>query len=260
MKTVLAIACLMALPAAAGQIFATDLAGLQPVNVTILGEVHDNVLHHQNQARAVAAIKPRALVVEMLTEDQARLAETDLRQAWDQSGWGDFDLYEPIFLAAPQAKIFGANLPRLALKGAVSDGAAAFFGPDAARYGLTVALDPAEQAMREAEQAEAHCNALPTELLPGMVEAQRLRDAALARAVVQAMAETGGPVAVITGTGHARKDRGVPAVLALAAPDLTVFSVGQLESYPGAEAPFDRWIVTPPQPRDNPCAGFPAKS
>ena len=76
------------------------------------------------------------------------------------------------------------------------------------------------------------------------------------RAVVQAIAETGGPVVVITGSGHARKDQGVPAVLALAAPSLSVVSVGQLESDPGPDAPYDFWIVTPPQPRDDPCAGL----
>jgi uncharacterized iron-regulated protein len=32
------------------------------------------------------------------------------------------------------------------------------------------------------------------------------------------MAATGGPVVVITGTGHARRDLGAPAKLALAAP------------------------------------------
>ncbi len=63
------------------------------------------------------------------------------------------------------------------------EGAAAVFGAAAARFGLDAPLPEDEQAAREAEQAEAHCGALPAEMLPGMVEAQRLRDAALARAV-----------------------------------------------------------------------------
>jgi hypothetical protein len=88
------------------------------------------------------------------------------------------------------------------------------FPGDAARFGLTEALDPDEQAAREAEQQEAHCNALPEEILPGFVEAQRLRDAALAEAALAALADTGGPVVVVTGNGHARADWGVPALLA----------------------------------------------
>jgi uncharacterized iron-regulated protein len=97
---------------------------------------------------------------------------------------------------------------------------------------------------------------MPTDMLPGMVSAQRLRDAALAEAVLRALDEVGPPVAVITGTGHARKDWGLPAVLALAAPDLTVLSIGQMEADPGPEAPFDLWLVSPPVERGDPCAAF----
>jgi uncharacterized iron-regulated protein len=102
----------------------------------------------------------------------------------------------------------------------------------------------------------AHCDTLPASMLPGMVEAQRLRDAALARAARRALAETGGPVAVITGNGHARRDRGVPALLARAAPGLSVVSIGQLKAPPSSAAPFDFWLVTEPADRGDPCAAF----
>ena len=82
------------------------------------------------------------------------------------------------------------------------------------------------------------------------------RDAALARAVVQAFDVTGGPVVVITGSGHADRARGIPVALAEAAPDLRVLSVGQVEGEPGPDAPFDLWIATPPHPRPDPCAAF----
>jgi uncharacterized iron-regulated protein len=145
--------------------------------------------------------------------------------------------------------------PIWAMRVALDQGAASAFGADAARYGLDVALTASDQAEREAEQAEAHCGALPVDVLPGMVDVQRLRDAAIARAVVQAMDATGGPVVVITGTGHARVDRGVPAVLAVAAPELRVLSVGQLEE-PTADAPFDLWVVSDAPIREDPCAAF----
>ena len=66
---------------------------------------------------------------------------------------------------------------------AVSEGAATVFGGAAPLFGLDAALDPEEQATREAGQMAAHCDALPEDVLPGMVEAQRLRDAALAAAM-----------------------------------------------------------------------------
>jgi uncharacterized iron-regulated protein len=89
-----------------------------------------------------------------------------------------------------------------------------------------------------------------------MVQAQRLRDAALARAVVKAMEATGGPVAVITGNGHARRDQGIPSVLARAAPELDVLSIGQLEGPVGNDQPYDLWLVTGTVPRGDPCAAF----
>ncbi len=259
---VLGLIC--ATSAAAEQITPADFATLPAADVVILGEVHDNPTHHATQALAVAAIAPKALVFEMLTPDQAAKAPADRSDAvqleaafdWQARGWPDFAMYYPIFSAAPDARIYGGDLPKGATKLAVKSGAVTAFGVDAARYGLGQPLDPADQSAREREQAEAHCNQLPATLLPGMVQVQRLRDAALARAVVQAMQDTGGPVVVITGTGHARTDTGMPASLRLAAPDLRVLSIGQFESNPGPTAPYDYWVVAPPQPRSDPCLAF----
>lgn len=258
--------CACAVPVFAEQIQPADLSALS-ADVVILGEVHDNPVHHAHQAQAVAALAPAALVFEMLTPDQAALvteanrgdaAALGAALGWEASGWPDFSMYHPIFTAAPRARIYGAALPREDVRRAVGEGAAAVLGADADRFGLTSPLPAAEQAAREADQMAAHCNAMPAEMMPGMVEAQRLRDASLARAAVQAMAETGGPVAVIAGSGHARRDWGIPAALAVAAPELSVLSVGQIEAEGAAapEQPFDLWLVTEPTPREDPCAAF----
>jgi len=258
------ISVICASAAAADQITSAEFATLIPADVVILGEVHDNPVHHVNQALAVAAVAPRAIVFEMLTPNQAALVPADRSDpsrleailGWNASGWPDFTMYHPIFIAAPDARIYGADLPKGATKQAVKSGAAAAFGADAALYGLMQPLDRDDQSARQLEQAEAHCNQLPADLLPGMVQVQRLRDAALARAVVQAMAETGGPVAVITGIGHARTDTGMPVPLRAASPDLRVLSVGQFESGPDLPTPYDYWVITAPQPRDDPCLAF----
>lgn len=263
------LAGLVAPPAGAGQI---DAAGLgqaetfQGAGVVLLGEVHDNPLHHDHQARAVATLAPRALVFEMLTPEAAAAMPATLPDAetlgrmlgWDTSGWPAFPLYYPIFAAAPTARVYGAEVPRDQARRAMADGMVAVFGPDAAAYGLTETLPPEEQAAREAEQAVAHCNALPPDLLPGMVDVQRLRDAALARAVVQAMQATGGPVAVITGNGHARRDQGLAVPLGRVAPDLAVLAIAQFEDSAPKDPPFDLWLVTPAAPREDPCAAFQA--
>ncbi|MHC0052424.1 ChaN family lipoprotein [Actibacterium sp. D379-3] len=258
-------AAIAAVPGRAGEIAPDALTDLPAADVIVLGEVHDNPIHHENQARAVAALHPAALVFEMLTPGLAARATPDLMGDaaalgkalhWQESGWPDFTFYYPIFTAAPGTPIYGGALPRGDVRRAIGAGAAAVFGDGAAAYGLAAALPDDVQAAREELQQIAHCNALPPEMLPGMVEAQRLRDAALARAVAQALAETGGPVAVITGNGHARRDWGLAAALAQAAPEVTLLSVGQFEEPPEEPAPFDLWLVTAPAEREDPCAGF----
>ncbi|MEY4697854.1 MAG: hypothetical protein RIT14_2282 [Pseudomonadota bacterium] len=251
--------------ASAREIGPGDLDRLPQVDVVVLGEVHDNPDHHAHQARAVAVVQPAALVFEMILPEQVRALPSDRGDGvamaraldWAARGWPDFAMYHPIFSAAPRARIYGADVPQAALVRAMEAGAAAAFGMGAARFGLTEPLPQPEQAARERALWAAHCFALPQEAMAGMVEAQRLRDAALARAVLRAMAETGGPVAVITGTEHARRDRGVPALLVRAAPEVTVLALGQIEGPAEADPPFDLWITTDaPEGRGDPCAAF----
>lgn len=245
---------------------AHSLAEAWPENADfhVLGEVHDNPAHHLRQASIVAQVQPVALVFEMLTPEQAREARGVPRDdvaalgaalGWEGKGWPDFEMYFPIFAAAPGAEIYGAALEREALRRARVDGAVAAFGPHAAQFGL-VQLAPEDQAAREFEQARAHCDMLPKELLPGMVEVQRMRDAHFARVAIDAFAQTGGPVVVITGNGHARTDVGIPASLAAARPDLRVVALGQLEHAPEGAAPFDRIEISQGPTRDDPCAAF----
>ncbi|WP_420857556.1 ChaN family lipoprotein [Marivivens marinus] len=236
------------------------LAGAQ--DVVIIGEVHDNPTHHLTQAEMIRDLSPSAVVFEMILPEQAaiiaQMGRVDPEAiGWADSGWPAFDIYQPVFDAVGSAPIVAGGAPRAEVRRAISEGAAAVFGPDAARFGLDHPLDPAEQAAREAGQAEAHCDALPPEMLPGMVEAQRFRDAVLARAVLQAVEAHGTPVVLITGNGHARTDWGVPALLALAAPDLEVEAIGQIEGpLSGGDRPFDRVLVAPPVDREDPCAVF----
>lgn len=249
----------------AGEIEATDLYTLPKADVVVFGEVHDNPVHHAHQAIAVDALKPSAVVFEMLSPDQAarvtpRLVRSEEALAavlgWEASGWPDFGMYHPIFVAAGEAAIRGGAAPAEEVRRAAEEGAAAVLGPEAGRFGLALPLPEAEQMLREAEQLMAHCNAMPAEALPGMVEAQRLRDARLAQAALAAVEETGGPVVVITGNGHARADWGVPWMLAAAAPGLEVLAIGQFEEAAEAEPPFDLWLVTPAAARGDPCAVF----
>ena len=233
-------------------------------DVVILGEVPDNPAHHRTQAAALRQLQPGAVVWEMISAEQAAaLAEADLTDSaavaatldWESSGWPAFELYAPVFAAAAGAVQFGAHVPRDAAGAAMQLGAATAFGAEAVRFGLDQPLPDDQQAAREADQMASHCDALPEEMLPLFVDVQRLRDATLARAITRAMQETGGPVAVITGNGHARKDRGVPVYLQAAAPELRVFVLGQSEAGQ-IEGVYDQLLDAGPAERPDPCEAF----
>ena len=232
-------------------------------DVIFLGEIHDNPIHHDNQAQALMAIAPKAVVFEMLVPEQATRVTEELLDdpdalevalGWAESGWPDFEMYYPVFAVLGGAKVYGAQVPREAAGVAFSGGdmSAVLDGAGAA-FGLNAPLAKGQQEEREALQMAAHCDALPKEMLPGMVMAQRLRDVRLAQAVTEALAEVGGPVAVITGNGHARADWGAPALLPS---EVYSMSFGQFEDKPEGEQPFDLWIVTKATQRDDPCAAF----
>ena len=240
---------------------ASQAAAAPAWDVLIVGEIHDNPAHHAAQARLLEEFEPAAVVFEMLSAEQARRITPDLLAdparleavlEWGDSGWPDFAIYRPVFEAARSARIYGAGLSARR----AAQGAAAAMQGEAAAYGLDLALPAPEQAAREALQGEAHCGALPEEMLPRMVETQRLRDAMLARAAVRAHAETGGPVAVIAGNGHARRDWGAPSILARFAPQLRVWVVGQTEDGAALKGGFDEVLSAPGVERGDPCAVF----
>lgn len=263
-----AASLLGAAAASAEEIPAEALTELPQADVIILGELHDNPYHHANQAMAVAALEPAAIVFEMLTPELAKAVTPDLRGDrsalaaaldWQDRGWPDFAMYHPIFTAAPGAAIIGGGLPQGVVRETVGAGAEAVFAQEidavaGRRLGLDRDLPEDRQDEREQLQARAHCDALPEDMLSGMVEAQRLRDAALAHATMTAAEK--GPVVMITGNGHARTDWGVPAKLERAAPELSVLSIGQLEAAPDAPQPYDHWVITDAPERDDPCGAF----
>lgn len=239
-------------------------------DIVVLGEIHDNPEHHRNQARIVAALQPAAIVFEMIAqEDEGVLNELraagasreEMAEAldWANSGWPDFAFYAEILEAAPAARIFGAGQPSADVRRAMVEGAAGVFGPDARIYGLDQPLGPEEQSLREAELASSHCGAMAPEVLPGMVEAQRFRDAGLADAALWARIMTGeGQVVVITGSAHADRLRGMPAMLALAEPETSVLSLGQFEGTVDDPDAFDAVLVAPAPERADPCEAFAA--
>lgn len=234
-------------------------------DAVFLGELHDNPEHHLRQAHYVTELDPTALVFEMLTQAQADLVTPDLLAdesaleaalGWNDSGWPDFAMYYPIFAAAPDAAYYGAAVPRDVARQAMAEGLTTGFRGDAEAYGLTVPLPDPQQAQREALQLAAHCDAMPEEMLPIMVDIQRLRDAELAYSALQALDAHGGPVVVITGNGHARLDWGAPVYVMAAAPSVSIAALGQGEDDSAPSGMFDVVETASSVDRGDPCEAF----
>jgi uncharacterized iron-regulated protein len=260
-------------------------AAVASADFVLLGETHDNPDHHLLQARLLRAIlegsRRPALAFEMLTADQQAAVDASLARAprdpdalaeavgWKASRWPDFRFYRPIFAAGLEAglPVVAANLPRAQVRAIVSK------GRDALDEELRLRLEREEpipeavlKGLRE-EMSESHCGELPAAMVDPLVLAQRARDARMAERMATAGAERG--AVLVTGSGHARTDRGVPAFLAREAPGRKVVAVaffevdaGQAEPQAYAEKigegplPFDFVVFTPGAEREDPCVGF----
>jgi uncharacterized iron-regulated protein len=155
----------------------------------ILGEVHDNAVHHRVQAEILRALveagRAPVLAMEQFDlenqpaleaarergeRDPERLADAG---RFDRKGWRWPD-YRPLvaLAAAKDLPLRAANLSREDARALVKSGRPA------------AGLVPATRAQRRALEEdiiEGHCGVRPPEaLLAGMVEAQRARDAGMA--------------------------------------------------------------------------------
>lgn len=241
-------------------------------DVVLLGEVHDNADAHQAQGALVRLLQPSALAVEMIqAKDEAALKgflsaggapdQIGPHVGWNESGWPAWAIYAPVFRYFKPGVVTGAALPRAAVRRSMTEGAAAIALDPPMHAKLAEPLPASVQEGMQAEMVTAHCGHLPKEMAPGMIQAQRLRDASQASAVLRARAATDGMVALIAGNGHVRMDRGAGTYL----PDgLNVAAVGILEADIGiapeeivaAGLPYDFvWFVAPAE-REDPCAVF----
>lgn len=246
----------------------------------LLGEVHDNPEHHSlRKAWLEALIKAGrrpALAMEQFDRDhqpeldRAAAAATtadDLRKAgqFDEKGW-----HWPAYASMVQVAL-DHRLPLLAANLSRSDAFRIATGSTDPVPGGTPAagllrdhpLPEAARARLEAVLDEGHCGKAPANILPGMVAAQRARDAVMAQTLLGA--GSSGAV-LIAGNGHVRRDFGVPHYLGETAPERRVLAVGLLEirdrhdnaaQYYRADQPeYDLIMFTARKEREDPCAGL----
>jgi len=219
------------------------LERISTARFVLLGEKHDNPDHHRLQAwvveRLAAAGRRPSVVLEMLDASQREALARHLRERPGdaaglgvavsfEEGWGPWALYRPIAEAA-----LAAGLPLVAGNLAPAELRRASAPPgsdrdDALRSSLGFDRPYPEAARAELARRidEGHCGQVPATAIATMIDAQRARDGALARALVDA-----GPngAVLIAGSGHTRADLGVPWTLGAWAPQATLASVAFVE-------------------------------
>jgi uncharacterized iron-regulated protein len=282
----------------AGRIWAPDQAAfvseaaliqdLAAADFVLLGEKHDNEDHHRVQAWVTKALlgrgRPRVIAFEMFTVDQADAIAAYAAQhptdaaglgaavKWEQRGWPDWRMYQPIAQAALDAgaPIQAADLPRTTLRAITKEGTGALGAQAERRLGLEQPIPAGMRSAMEDEIVDAHCNALPASMIGPMTTVMYVRDAHMAGAMIEGAAVAGRDGSIlITGTGHARRDYGVPFHLKRLAPgkrslSLAMVEVAEGETDPAAYAarynapalPFDYVWFTPRPSREPACERF----
>jgi uncharacterized iron-regulated protein len=240
----------------------------------LLGELHDNPDHHRaraEQLRQLIAKEPRTVVVfEQFsrTQDaavaQARRAHPGDVEAvieaaqFDRKNWR-WPLHQPLFDAvlATGAEAHGGNIDRDQVRRIVREGDAAW-PVDLLALRDRAPWSATQQATLAKDIQDGHCGAMPEAMLPGMVQAQRARDAAMAKAMLDARQAGARQVVLIAGNGHVRRDVAVPVYLqAAGVPAADIDAVAYLE--PDSSVPaggYDRVERAPEAKREDPCAVF----
>ena len=242
-----------------------EVDSLRNARFILLGEVHDNPEHHRQRADLLRRLLADGRATRVVFEQMDRASDTALAAAprdpeavadagrLDRAGWR-WPLHRPLVEAALAggATIAGGNFDRDLARRLVREGASA------APADLRTALDAVpwsaaqDDIVRSAIQ-DGHCGALPPDRVAPMALVQRLRDAALAQAMLRASEPR---VVLIAGNGHVRNDLGVPHYLRAAgvAPK-DIVALGFVEDGDPA-MPFDLRQATPGMQRPDPCAAF----
>jgi uncharacterized iron-regulated protein len=248
------------------------LGRLAAADFVLLGELHDNAIHHQTRGALITASASRrpAIVFEQFAASGGPIslpAAGESLENWldahgfDRTGW-KWPLHAPVVAAALASgrAIWGSGVPREALRSVVRDGPSAA-PEDLRRLMEQSPLDDAARAAIDSELVVGHCGQLPEAMIPGMRTAQEVRDASMTRALL--LASVTGPAWLIAGNGHVRSDVAVPRLLRNAAPGRRILVVGLLEREAGGGLPgqadrrgYDLVIVTPPAVRTDPCASL----
>ena len=225
-----------------------------PADVLLLGEQHDAAEHQQIEQDVITTLASRGVLAAVMLEmadvgvSTAKLHPSSndervrLALSWSDQSW-PWAAYGPAVMAAVRAgvPVVGANLPRTAMKASMADSK------------LDVQLPgPALKAQQQLIRI-GHCDLLPEGQITPMTRIQIAKDISMANTVAQA-AVPGKVVVLLSGSGHANRQLGVPQHLPAA---LNVKAVRLLAGDGAQQDPaFDAVWTTPAVPAVDYCEGM----
>ena len=251
---------------------------LKDARFILLGEIHDNASHHRFRRDLIAALvrdgRRPAIAMEQFDRDhQTALdrAQNELPRDpervknashFNSKGW-NWSFYEPMVRMAldHNLPLLAANMSRADAFRVSTEGAAGVLGT-ATVDALKLDSPLPDVARRKLEKVieDGHCGKAPREILPGIVAAQRARDAIMAQTLSR---QTATGAVLIAGNGHVRRDFGVPHYLEQYADGSNTVVVGLIEVngarqtpddyYTGEYPEYDFIVFTPRTPRPDPC-------
>lgn len=261
------------------------LAMINRPDVLLLGEIHDNPLHHEHQQKLLKAriasgarsgLAPALMMEQLNADDQPALdralAGSDRDEVLNSVSalvkFSNAQDYRPLLAIAVDNKlpVIAANVSSQKLQPVIRRGYAAFDPGELKRLMVEEVWNDKRQNYLVTHMGGAHCGRLRDELRMGLSRSQRLRDALMADSAV-AVIERG--VVAIVGSIHARRDIGLPLYFAARDPKARIVTVAFVEVSPGVtdpraylagsatgEAPFDVIWFTSRVDRVDPCAEF----
>ena len=257
------------------------LKRINMIDVLLLGETHGNPRHHALQlkmlkARIASGSRPALMMEQLNAENQPALdmalsaGEHDevMKRVFTLVKFSNAQDYQPLLAIAIDNKmpIIAANIPNQWLQPAIWKGYAAFDAKEIKRLKVEEVWNDQRQAYLASRMGGAHCDKLRDELRVGLTRSQRLKDAMM---VDSAVASIPRGLVGIVGSGHARRDIGLPLYFSARDPKARILSIGFSEVSPGVtdpntyladsatgEAPFDVIWFTPRVDRADPCADF----
>lgn len=216
------------------------LTSIRQADYVLLGENHDNISHHLNQAWLIENLSKTgheaSVSFEMIDNQQGELISNkniiSSRNLIDilnhiKSSW-DYEIYYRIlFDKVIQAnfKIYPANLSRQTLMDAVMQGNENLT-PRHRQILSQTPLPQDQKALLQEDISQSHCGMLDAGMVDQMVEMQRIRDTAMTVSLLNSEADI---KVLIAGINHVRKDHGAPLYLLQENKKSVVISVAPVE-------------------------------